>query len=529
MMRLRDEFPMSDEPNIQENSTSKPNYISTGIHGLDTILKGGVLQGGFYLLQGDPGSGKTTVGLQYLLKRAQAGDSVLYISLTESRRDLELICKSHGWPIEKIVLCELVQASFNPVEQTKNSIFDPGETDLGDLIKAIITEIERVAPSHLVLDGLSELRVLSGSQLRYRRQLLSLKIFLAQHNITTLLLDEKNTDMLPYAHQALVGANIVLEATLPQYGRSRRRLYIAKVRSSDFQEGFHDYEIRTGGLFVYPRLVSPEHPSTFERRLLSSGIENLDQMLKGGLSTGTSSVFIGPSGVGKSTVAMQFVTNALKQGTKAAVYTFDEGLATFLQRSERLSLAGEYGALNPYLEDGRLIARQIDPAELTPGAFAQEVRDAVDGGASIIVIDSLNGYLNAMPEERFLSTHLHELSSYLSQRNVLTILVVAQHGILRDSGADFNVSYLADSVLLFRYLEPNGEILRGLTVLKNRTGPHEHTLRQLSITDAGIVIGEAMSRMKKISTPPLYGNTSMAESTPHDDEISDMRIIDEDA
>ena len=526
-MRIGDNSPMSNKPNIQKNGAYKPNYISTGIPGLDTVLKGGFLQGGFYLLQGDPGSGKTTVGLQYLLKRVEEGERVLYIALTESRRDMEMICNSHGWSLENIELSDLVRASANPVEQTKRSIFDPSETELGDLVKTIISEIERVRPSHLVFDGLSELRMLAGSPLRYRRHLLSLKKFSEERGLTILLLDDKSTESDPYTHQSIVGATIVLEARLPLYGRARRRLFVGKVRSADFQEGFHDYEIRTGGLFIYPRLVSPEHPQVSQRSLRSFGIANLDKMFTGGLLTGTSSVFIGPSGVGKSTMAMQFVATALKHGAKAAVFTFDEVLATFLSRSEKLNFAGEDGALKPYLEDSRLIARQIDPAELTPGAFAQEVRDAVEAGASIIVIDSLNGYINAMPEERALSTHLHELVSYLNQKDVITIMVVAQHGILRGDVADFNVSYLADSVLVFRYFQPNGELLRGIRALKNRTGAHEHAMRQLSITDSGIVVGEPISHTT-LAPELLYDDTAMGESSPSGHEIPKVRGLSKD-
>jgi circadian clock protein KaiC len=519
---------MSNEAYIREQGTYTPTYISTGIRGLDAILRGGFLEGGFYLLQGDAGSGKTTIGLQYLLHRVQEGDRVLYISLTESRRDMEMICNSHGWKLEQIELCALMHTTLNPIEQTKNSIFDPSETEYGDLLKTIISEIERVQPSHVVFDGLSELRILSGSPLRYRRQVLSLKMFLEQRSVTTLLLDDKSPEFDPHTPHAIVGAHIVLEAKLPQYGRARRRLYIGKVRSADFQEGFHDYEIRDAGFFVYPRLALPEHDEITERRVHSSGIANLDQMFKGGLLTGTSSVFIGPSGVGKSTVAMQFVVSALKMGLKAAVYTFDEVLTTFLARSEKLNFPGERGDLKPYLEDHRLIVRQIDPAELTPGAFAQGVRDAVAGGASVIVIDSLNGYINAMPEERFLSTHLHELVSYLNKKNVITIMVVAQHGIMRGVVADFNVSYLADTVLLFRYFEPNGEVLRGLSVFKNRTGPHEHTMRALTITDTGIVVGEPLRRIKKVATGPLYDDTNVAESSLYQDEVPESRRINND-
>ena len=526
-MSLGDVSSMSNKPDPQDQGAYKPNYISTGIRGLDGILYGGFLRGGFYLLEGDPGSGKTTVGLQYLLNRVQEGDRVLYIALTESRRDMEMICHSHGWSLNKIEISDLVQASSNPIEQTTNSIFDPSDTNLGDLIKTIISEIERVGPSHLVFDGLSELRMLAGSPLRYRRQLLSLKKFVEQRSITTLLLDDKSTERDPHTHQSLVGASITLEAKLPVYGRARRRLYIGKVRSSDFQEGFHDYEIRPGGLCVYPRLISTEDLPAFERSVYSSGIANLDKMFHGGILSGTSSVFVGPSGVGKSTVAMQFVGNALKQGAKAAVYTFDEVLSTFLGRSEKLNFAGEYGALRPYIEDGRLIARQVQPAELTPGAFAQGIRDAVEGGASIVLIDSLNGYCNAMPEERFLSTHLHELVSYLNQRNVVTIMVVAQHGVVHSEVAEFYVSYLADAVLLFQYFEPDGELPRGLRVFKNRTGPHEFAMRPLSLTDSGILVGEPISR-KKIAGGALYDDTAGTQSPLYADEAPGTRVANAD-
>jgi circadian clock protein KaiC len=507
---------MSNQPNTNGGGETNPRHLSTGIPGLDVILKGGFLEGGLYLLQGGPGSGKTTVSLQYLLRRVEDGDAVLYIALTESRRDVEMICASHGWPFEKINLCDLVGTSLDPVEQSKSSILHPSDTQLGDVMKAIISEIEKVEPSHIVVDGLSELRLLSGSPVRYRRQILSLKMFLERRGITTLLLDDNHPDSDAHAHQAIVGATIVLETNLPGYGKARRRLYVAKVRSSGFQEGFHDYDIRVGGLCVFPRLISPERPQRFQRYVHASGIPNLDQMLKGGILAGTSSVFIGPSGVGKSTLAMQFVASGLKLGLKAAVYTFDEVLGTFMARAEKLNFAGEREALEGYLEDRRLLARQVNPAELTPGAFAQEVRDAVDGGASIVVIDSLNGYINAMPEERFLSTHLHELVSYLNQRGIITIMVVAQHGVLRGAVADFNVSYLADTVLLFQYLECNGEMLRGMRVFKNRTGPHEHTMRQLSITDEGIVIHEPSIGWRKVVTGPLYEDTA-AESSLYQD------------
>ena len=454
----------------------------------------------------------------------------MYIALTESCRDIEMICRAHGWAQNEIVPFEPWQESLNPVEQAKASIFDPAETELVDLIRAIISKIERDEPVHLVVDGLAELLLLSGSPIRFRRQLICLKKFLEQRGITTLLLDDNSPQMNSHLHHAVVSGSIVLESTLPQYGRARRRIHIEKVRSADFQGGFHDYEIRDTGFFVYPRLQVPEHPQfTDQQRIQASGIENLDLMFKGGLLTGTSSVFIGPSGVGKSSLAMQFVSNALKQGHKAAVYTFDEVLMTFLQRSERLGFGGEVGALNPYLEDGRLIARLVDPAELTPGAFAQRVREAVDGGASIVVIDSLNGYINAMPEERLLSTHLHELVSYLNLRNVITIMIIAEHGMIDSSITEFNVSYLADNILLFRYFESSGQLLRGLNVLKKRTGAHEHTMRQFSITDGGIVVSEPLTRIKKLATGLVYDDSAVAESYLYQDGAPDMRDINKDA
>ena len=508
---------MSNEPSGQNHDKQSATYVSTGITGLDIVLKGGFLQKGLYLLEGDPGSGKTTVGLQYLLHHYKNGEPVLYIAMTESRRDLEMICDSHGWALEDLELFILGKASLNPIEQSQRSIFDPSETQLGELIQAVVAEIDRVKPSHLVFDGLAELRLLAGSQLTYRRQLISLKLFLVERGVTTLLLDDGTTSSTEIsAHQSIVGGTIILESHLPQYGRARRRLYIGKVRCSDFKEGFHDYEITADGLLVYPRLVAPEPLVLAERRMQSSGVANLDLMFSGGLLTGTSSVFIGPSGVGKSTVAMQFVATALKLGFKAAVYTFDEVLATFIGRSEKINFQ-EPGALQPYIEDGRLILRQIDPAELTPGSFAQGIRDAVDGGVSIIIIDSLNGYINSMPEERYLSTHLHELVSYLNQKNVITIMVVAQHGVLRGTVAHFNVSYLADTVLLFRYFEETGKILRGVTVFKNRTGPHENTMREMVLTDKGIVVGAPLTEIRKLATGALYEDPVTVEPFSYQD------------
>ncbi len=511
---------MSNEPNLQASCAS--NYISTGVPGFDAILKGGFVRGGTYLLQGNAGTGKTTLGLQYLREQARQGERVLLIALTETRRDIESICKSHGWSSKDIVLFEPWRASSDPVEVAKTSIFDPADSEFGDIIQAIISEIERVEPSHLVLDGLAELRLSAGSQIHFRRQLVCLKNFLEQRSITTLMFDDNSCEGNYGVHHAVVSASISLEFLLPQYGRARRRLHVGKVRSSAFLEGFHDYEIGQSGIFAYPRLQVPERSEdNFPAEMITSGIETLDRMLMGGLPSGSSAIFIGPSGVGKSSLAMQFVANALKHGKKAAVFSFDEILATFLQRAERLSFVGEANGLKPYLEDGRLLARQVDPAELTPGSFAQVVIDAVDAGASIVVIDSLNGYANAMPEERLLSAHLHQLVSCLNLRNVLTIMVVAQHGIMKESTDEFNVSYLSDHVLSLRYVESGGTILRGVVALKKRTGGHEFRVRELSITDTGIVVGKPMSQIKKTASVSLDDDTAFVESYVYNNKAQD--------
>jgi circadian clock protein KaiC len=476
-------------------------YISTGVEGLDDILNGGYLREGFFLLQGDPGSGKTTLALQYAIHCAKVGESTLYITLTESRKDLERTCKAHGWSLDAIQLCDLTKSAANLLGESEASVFHPSETELGETTKAILEAVESAKPRHVIFDGLSEMRLLSGNVLVYRRQLLALKEFFALRKTTVLLLDDRSSAFGEIQPESLVGGNIVLDRTMPQYGRARRRLFVTKVRGSEFREGFHDYEIKTGGLVVHPRLVAADYHHEFARDELPSGIENLDRMLDGGLTAGSTALLLGPAGAGKSTVAMQFAVTAMRAGRKAAVYLFDEVIDTFVERTQKLCL-GPGEDIREMVRSGRLHAQQVDPAELSPGAFAHEVRRAAEGGAKVIVIDSLNGYLNAMPEERFLTTHLHELFSYLNQMGVLTIMVVAQHGMIVGGGAggDVDVSYLADSVLLFRYFEAKGEILQALGVFKKRTGTHERTIRQLVISGAGIAVGEPLREFRGVMT-----------------------------
>lgn len=492
----------------------KPDFISTGIPGLDNVLWGGFVRAGSYLVQGDPGAGKTTLALQFARERAREGETCLYLSLTESRADLESTCRSHGWSLEGIEICELTRSSDDLELESRGSVFHPADTELFDLSKRVIDEIERVKPNCVVFDGMSELRLLSIDALRYRRTLLSFKELFAKRGLTVLLLDDRTAAFSNVQPESLVGGNLVLEQHTPLYGRARRRMFVTKVRGARFREGFHDYEIVTGGMLVHPRLVAGEHQSDFVADVYSSGLPNLDRMLCGGLSTGSTTLLLGPAGAGKSTAAMQFVVTALSAGRSAAVYIFDEIMHTFLERSEKLCLKKE-GGIRAFVDERRLHVQQIDPAEMSPGAFAHEVKRAVDAGAKIIVIDSLNGYLNAMPEERFLTTHLHELFAFLNQQGVLTIIVVAQHGMLAigaSGGGDIDVSYLADTVLVFRYYEAAGEVRQALNVFKKRTGPHDRSIRELAIERSGLQVGEALSDFRGIMTGvPLYaagGRTS---------------------
>jgi circadian clock protein KaiC len=342
-----------------------------------------------------------------------------------------------------------------------------------------------------------------------------MKDYFANHRATVLLLDDRSSQFGDIQPESLVGANLMLERHLPAYGRARRRLFVTKVRGSHFRDGYHDYEIVTGGIRVHPRLVAGEHQGKFNRELCESGIANLDTMLRGGLAMGSTTLLLGPAGVGKSTVSVQFVVNALRRGKKAAIYVFDEVMHILIERSEKLCF-GKPGGFNAYVQEGVLHAQQVDPAEMSPGSFAHEVRRAVEAGASIVVIDSLNGYLNAMPEERFLTTHLHELFAYLNQKGVLTIIVVAQHGMLSgmNAGGDVDVSYLADSVLLFRYYEAEGSIHQAISVFKKRTGEHERSIRQLAIESDGVHVGPPLKQFRGIMTGvPQYAGPREAMGT----------------
>jgi circadian clock protein KaiC len=478
-------------------SKNASNLVSTGIAELDTILGGGLPSKHIYLIQGQPGVGKTTLALQFLITGRDAGESVLYVTLSESSDDLKLSAKGHGWSLDGIEIYEhWSTAAAN--SEAYHTLFHPDEVDLSETIHDLLDVVDRHKPSRIVFDSLSELRLLASDDLRYRRQIIALRDKFAAENCTVLLLDDKSVSNNDLQIQSVAHGVLQLQESAPDYGPVRRRLRIAKLRGVDYSSGFHDYKIETGGIRVFPRLVAAEHRNEFVPGKVSGNIPELDQMFRGGLDRGTTSLLIGPSGTGKSTIAMQFATTAASHGEKVAVYCFDERLSTLLDRTKRLGMDLE-GAISR----DEIVVTPIDPAELSPGEFAITVKAAVeDQGASIVVIDSLSGYFHAMPDARFLMLQLHELLTFLGQKGVTTIIAVTQHGLLAsDASSDLDVSYLSDSILLFRYFEQGGEVRVAVSIFKRRAGQHERTIRQLSMSEEhGITLSAPLSDFQGILT-----------------------------
>ncbi|HEX8756176.1 MAG TPA: ATPase domain-containing protein [Steroidobacteraceae bacterium] len=493
---------MTDAPAPAANA----NLCRTGIDGLDRLIGGGLPRNCVYLVQGDPGSGKTTLALQFLLAGLREGELAFYITLAETRAELERVADSHGWSLEHIPLLELsaIETLLRPESQT--TVFHPGEVELNKVTALLLGEIRKHQPVRVVFDSLSEFRLLAETPLRYRRQLLSLKQELALRGCTVLLLDDKmgagraGTDphVLSLAHGVLE-----MEQLSPDYGRSRRRLRIMKVRGVRFREGYHDYVIETGGLQVFPRLTAAEHRTFFSREPVPSGIKELDQLLGGGLDRGSTTLIQGQAGTGKSTLALQYATQLASQGERSHVFCFDETVGIALDRAEKLGLA-----FPQYVRDGLITLQQIDPAEISPGEFADRVVRGVDSGSRLVAIDTLNGYLNAMPGERYLNTQLHELSTYLNQRGVLTLFVLTYHGIL-SGDAPIDISYLADTVLNLRFFEAAGAIRTALSIVKKRSGPHERTIREFLLEPGrGIRVGAPLHEFRHIlsGSPELQGD-----------------------
>ncbi|MDG3002266.1 ATPase domain-containing protein [Paludisphaera mucosa] len=483
--------------------------VATGVAGLDEILGGGLTPHRVYLLEGNPGSGKTTLALRCLLEGVRLGESVLYITLSETKVELAAVAKSHGWSLEGVPIVELVAQEAELEADNQFAMFETSEMELGVTTRAILAEVGRLKPVRVVVDSLSEMRLLAQNALRYRRQILALKQFFIGRRCTVLLLDDKTGEAQDLQLQSIAHGVICVEQLSPEYGAERRRLRILKLRGQRYRGGYHDFKIIRGGLEVYPRLVAAEHPDDdAEIVQLKSGVAEVDALLGGGLEFGTCALLIGPAGSGKSSLTVQFAKAAADAGIRAAVFAFDERRQTLLRRSKTLGMD-----LSGPLKAGTLTVQQVDPAELSPGEFAHEVRRAVEGedggpGARVVVIDSLNGYMNAMPEERFLTAQLHELLTYLGNKGVATFLVVAQHGLVgHQMMTPVDTSYVADVVILFRFFEAKGRVRKALSVIKKRIGRHESTIREYQMSRRGIEVGEPLVQFQGIltGTPAFIG------------------------
>jgi circadian clock protein KaiC len=483
-----------------EQATGHEGRVSSGNDALDNILHGGFDPDRIYLVEGKPGAGKTTLALQFLLGGAARGERTLYVSLSETERELDLVASRHGWDLSAIDIFELTpaEAALNP--DLELTVLHPAELELTETLRAVFAKVEELNPTRIVFDSLSEIRLLAQSPLRYRRQILALKHFFAGRASTVILLDDLSSSPADLQLHSIAHGVILLEQNPVDYGRERRRLRVVKMRGTDFRSGFHDFTIKKGGLEIYPRLVAAEHSRDFLSDVVPSGNTELDTLLGGGLERGTNALLLGAAGVGKSSLALLYLIAAAQRGERSAYFAFDEGLGTLQARARTLGLP-----LDEFIESGLIRLQQIDPAELSPGEFASIVRHCVEvGGARVVVIDSLNGYLNAMPDERFLILQMHELLSYLGQLGVLTILVLAQHGLVGPMQTPIDLSYLSDAVLMLRYFEANGHVRRALSVVKKRSGRHEHTIREFKLDSAGVSLG-----------PPLEEFTGIFTGTPH--------------
>jgi len=466
---------------------------STGIEGLDDILGGGLPYGRLYLVQGDPGVGKTTLALQFLFAGVQNGEPGLYITLSETREELVQVARSHSWDLDAISILEM-DATDALSPDAQNTLFHPSEVELGETTDKILAETDRVQPRRVVFDSLSEVRLLSGGGLRYRRYILALKQHFAARGATVMLIDDLTAAPTRELHSLAHGV-LTLEHIRPEYGGERRRIFINKIRGSRFRGGYHDFRIQKGGLAVFPRLVASEHFGDFSPANVSSGIEALDELLGGGLQRGSATLLMGAAGVGKTSVALQYVGAGLERGEKAAFFAFEGGIEPILDRGRLMGFD-----LRAHLDRGELVVRQIDPTQLAPGEFAHHVREAVEKqGVTTVVIDSLNGYLHAMPEERYSVLHMHELLTYLNQKGVVTILITSQSGLVGPQiKSPVDISYLADAIVLIRHFEAFGVVRQAVSMLKKRLGAHERSIRELFLDDGSVRVGPPLSNFRGI-------------------------------
>lgn len=470
---------------------------ATGIAGLDDILAGGLSRGHVFLLEGQPGTGKTTVALQFMQEGAQAGETSLYITLSETDRELREGARSHGWELDdSITIYELTPPENLLDAEHSQSLLYSSDLELGEATRQIFEVVERIKPARVVIDSLSEIRLLAQSSLRYRRQILAIKHYFSRYDATVLLLDDLTTELLDKTVHSVAHGVIRLEELTPNYGAERRRLKVLKYRGQKYRGGFHDFAIVEGGIRVFPRLVAAEHRSRYERLQYSSGLQELDALLGGGVDGGSSTLILGPSGTGKSLISMVFAAQAVARGERAALFIFDEELGLLFDRMKMIGID-----LEVLRETGNLHIEQIDAAEMSPGEFAHRVRHAVDElQIKTLVIDSINGYQAAMPEENALVLHMHELLLYLNRSGAATFMTVAQHGLVGDMRVPIDLTYLADTVILLRYFEALGDVRRAISVIKKRTGTHESTIREYRISSHGLKIGEPLDMFQGVLT-----------------------------
>ena len=481
---------------------AETRLISTGNAQLDNILGGGLERNRVYLLQGSPGAGKTTLSLQFLMEGQKNKEPTLYLTLSESKEELLAVAKSHGWSLDGIKIFELLTQEDELKTENQYTMYQPSEVELGTTTSAILKEVEHVKPLRVVLDSLSELKLLAQNPLRFRRQILALKHFFSSRSCTVLFLDDKTTlGGHDFQLESIAHGVLDLEQLSQEYGADKRRLRIKKFRGQKYHGGFHDFAIEKGGVNIFPRIIPAEHAKSQSKIQLQSGVPQIDALLGGGIEEGTSVLLLGPAGIGKSTLSLQYAVNAASKGDHAVIFSFDESINTMLHRAKGLGID-----LARYIDEGLIHLQPIDPTEMSPGEFAHRVRSVVGGEngrptAKVVVIDSLNGYLNAMPEERFLVSQMHELLTYLGHHQVVTFLVVAQHGLLGHSmQTPLDTSYLADGVILFRYFEMEGEVRQAISVLKKRSGFHEKTIREFKLSNKGICVGEPLSQFHGILT-----------------------------
>jgi circadian clock protein KaiC len=474
--------------------------VATGVPGLDDVLGGGLPSCCLYLVEGNPGVGKTTLAMQFLLEARRQGEGCLYVSLSETKNELEAVAASHRWDLEGIGIIELAAVERAMGGKGTGTLFQSAEVELTQLTKLLMDAIERARPKRVVLDSLSEVRLLAQSPIRYRREILRLKQRLAELDCTVMLIDDRSSQGTEVQVHSIVHGAISLNAAPLRYGMFRRSLTVTKVRGVAYREGSHDYVIERGGLRVFPRLVAAEHHVPFRKTLASSGNAQLDALVGNGLHYGTSNLIIGPAGSGKTTISISFAHAAAERGERVNYYVFDETKATLCARAADMNVD-----VAPHLRSGMLEISQIDPAEISPGELAHRIRTAVEADVRLIVLDSLNGYLNAMPHEEFLHLHLHELLTYLNQQGVMTIMVLAQHGLIGPMGTPIDVSYLADSVIITRFFEALGSLRKAISIIKKRSGPHEASVRELIMSENGISVGPPLSEFQGVLTGvPAY-------------------------